>query len=147
MVPEGESHAEQSQAADRYLAALLGVRAWVRQAKPITLPNGSEPQPDIAICQPIGREYRTHHPYPENIYWLIEYSNSTLERDLQIKSQIYAESGIPEYWIINLKTNELIILRNPNGSEYASQQTLKDGTLCSLAFPDLAIDVLKIISP
>jgi Uma2 family endonuclease len=51
MVPEGEAHSEQSQNADRYLAALLFDQAWVRHAKPITLPNGSEPEPDIAICQ------------------------------------------------------------------------------------------------
>jgi Uma2 family endonuclease len=54
MVPEGEAHSEQSQDADRYLAAILQNRAWVRNAKPITLVNGSEPEPDIAICQPLA---------------------------------------------------------------------------------------------
>lgn len=46
----------------------------VRQAKPITLPNDSEPAPDLAILQRLGREYLEHHPYHENIFWLIEYS-------------------------------------------------------------------------
>ena len=52
---------------------LLGERAKVRQRKPITLPEiNSEPEPDIAIVQRLGRDYREHHPYPENIFWLIE---------------------------------------------------------------------------
>lgn len=70
---------------------LLGQRAKVRQAKPITLPqSNSEPEPDIAIVQRLGLDYREHHPYPENIFWLIEYSDSTLSKDLELKNKIYA---------------------------------------------------------
>ncbi|MGC1394173.1 MAG: Uma2 family endonuclease, partial [Coleofasciculaceae cyanobacterium] len=81
MPPEGEPHAYCSHEAGEYLAKLLGNLATIRQAKPITLPNNSEPEPDIAVVQPLGREYRQHHPYPENIFWLIEYANSSLEKD------------------------------------------------------------------
>ncbi len=80
---EGEPHAYSSGEASDYLAKLLAGRAKIRQAKPITLPNDSEPEPDIAIVQPLGREYRQHHPYPGNIFWLIEYANSSLEKDLE----------------------------------------------------------------
>ncbi len=73
MPPEGEPHAYSSDEAGEYLAYLLAERAKVRHAKPITLPDNSEPEPDIAIVQRLGREYREHHPYPENIFWLIEY--------------------------------------------------------------------------
>lgn len=83
--PEGEPHAYCSDEAGEYLAKLLGERAKIRQAKPITLPNNSEPEPDIAIVQRLGRDYREHHPYPENIFWLIEYANSSLEKDLRKK--------------------------------------------------------------
>ena len=65
---EGEPHAYCSHEAAKYLINLLGNRATIRQAKPITLLNDSEPEPDIAIVQPLGREYRQHHPYPENIF-------------------------------------------------------------------------------
>jgi Uma2 family endonuclease len=58
MSPEGEAHAYFSTEAGDYLARLLGdkpdgianaYRALVRHAKPITLPNNSEPEPDLAI--------------------------------------------------------------------------------------------------
>ncbi len=61
MSPEGEPHAYCSDEAGEYLAELLGKRATLREAKPITLPNNSEPEPDIAIVQRLGREYREHH--------------------------------------------------------------------------------------
>jgi Uma2 family endonuclease len=146
MSPEGESHAFFSSEAGNYLARVLGDRAFLRHAKPITLPNGSEPEPDLAIVQPLGREYLTHHPYPENIFWVIEYANSSLEKDGTVKYHIYAEAGIPEYWLVNLQTGELIIYRQPRGREYGSKITLKDGAISPLAFPDVTIPVEKIIS-
>jgi Uma2 family endonuclease len=57
MSPEGEPHAYFSSEAGEYLTRLLGDCVMIRQSKPITLPNDSEPEPDIAIVQRLGREY------------------------------------------------------------------------------------------
>lgn len=147
MPPEGPDHADSNGEAHEYLILLLGSQAKVRKAAPITLPNGSEPEPDIAICQPLGREYRSHHPYPENIFWLIEYSDSTLKKDLEVKSKIYAEAGIPEYWIVNVQTNELIVRRNPENGEYQTEFRLTSGIIHPLDFPDLEVQAVRIINP
>jgi Uma2 family endonuclease len=146
MAPEGESHAYFSTEAGEYLTRLLGDRALVRPAKPITLPNDSEPEPDIAIVQRLGREYLSHHPYPENIFWLIEYANSSLEKDSTLKYRIYAKAGIPEYWLVNLKRGELIVFRDPRDGEYASKITLTEGEITPLAFADVKIAVAALIS-
>jgi Uma2 family endonuclease len=146
MSPEGEPHAFSSDEAGEYLARLLGERAKVRHAKPITLPNASEPEPDIAIVQRLGREYREHHPYPENIFWLIEYANSSLEKDLETKSKIYAEVGIPEYWVVNLKKLHLVVFREPLDGDYATKLTLTAGTIQPLALPDISVSVEQIIN-
>jgi Uma2 family endonuclease len=145
MAPEGEPHAYFSSEAGDYLAQLLGERAMVRQAKPITLPNQSEPEPDLAVVQRLGREYLDHHPYPENIFWLIEYADSSLDKDLQTKSQVYAEVGIPEYWVINLRSRELIVFRAPQAGGYGTCAHYRTGILTPLAFPDVAIDVNRLI--
>jgi Uma2 family endonuclease len=146
MPPEGEPHAYFSSVAGTYLVRLLGDRAMIRPSKPITLPNDSEPEPDIAIVQPLGREYLEHHPYPENILWLIEYSDSSLDKDLEIKTKVYAEVKILEYWVVNLKTRQLVVFRDPQDGEYASKSTLTGGTIYPLAFPDVAVSVTSIIS-
>lgn len=145
MSPEGEPHAYFSSEAGEYLAQRLGDRALVRQAKPITLPNQSEPEPDIAIVQRLGREYLSHHPYPENIFWLIEYADSSLDKDLQVKTQVYAEMGIAEYWVVNLKRRILIVFRQPDAKAYASQMQYQSGNVTPLAFPDVAIAVKALI--
>jgi Uma2 family endonuclease len=147
MSPEGEPHAYSSHEAAKYLVNRLGDRAEVRQAKPITLPTTqSEPEPDIAIVYPLGREYRQHHPYPENIFWVIEYSNSSLTKDLQVKTKTYATAGIPEYWVINLRTMELIVMRDPENGEYRSQLTLTSGTIHPVTFPEINIDVTRLLA-
>ena len=146
MSPEGEPHAYFSSEAGEYLIRLLGDRATIRFAKPITLPHDSEPEPDIAIVQRLGRTYLEHHPYPENIFWLIEYSDSTLVKDLETKTKIYAEVGIPEYWVVNLKRRHLIVFRDPQDGDYTSKQTLTAGIVNPLAFPDVAVSVSAIVS-
>lgn len=146
MSPEGEPHAYISDEAGEYLTYLLGDRAKVRQSKPITMPqSSSEPEPDIAIAQRLGREYLEHHPYPENIFWLIEYSRSSLRKDLEVKTKLYGSAGIPEYWVINLRTMELIVFRSPNEAGYQSQQTITQGTIAPVAFPDLAVEVERLL--
>lgn len=83
MSPEGEPHAYSSGEAGDYLAKLLAGRAKIRHAKPITLPNNSEPEPDIAIVQPLGREYRLARLFGIRIGYKVAVSFcGFLERDL-----------------------------------------------------------------
>lgn len=153
MSPEGVPHASLSSNAGDYLRELLGSRAKVRDGHPITLPKNSEPEPDLAIVNPNTTIYRSHHPYPENIFWLIEYSNSSLDKDLKIKSKVYAEVNITEYWVINLRMRELIVFRDPANGEYrtplvqgtCSQLILTSGVIHPLSFPDVEVDVVRLI--
>lgn len=146
MTPEGEPHAYSSCEAGEYLMQLLGTGATVRPAKPITLPNQSEPEPDLAIVQRLGREYLHHHPYPENIYWLIEYADTSLEKDLTLKTTIYAEVDIPEYWVVNLQKQQVTVFRCPEAGQYTEQTQSKTGVIYPLAFPDVAVSIESIIS-
>lgn len=146
MSPEGLPHAGLSNRSSRYLQRLLEERAIVREGHPVTLPNRSEPEPDVAIVEPLEDLYiDEHHPYPENVFWLIEYSNSSLEKDLKLKSKIYAEANIIEYWVINLRTRELIVFQDPVNGEYRSQITLTSGVICPLSFPKVEIEVARLI--
>ena len=146
MPPEGEFHAYSSDEAGEYLIYLLGQRAKARQAKPITLPQqNSEPEPDIAVVQRLGDEYQRHHPYPENIYWVIEYSNSSLKKDLEVKTKLYAAAGLAEYWVLDLKRRALQVFREPGSDGYQRQQTLMTGDVKPLAFPDIAISIRRLL--
>ncbi len=146
MSPEGEPHAYYSNETANYLRKLLGDSVAIREAKPITIPeSNSEPEPDIAIVRPLGRAYLQHHPYPEDIFWLIEFSDSSLKKDLEAKAKIYAQASIPEYWVVNLKEMQLVVMRSPVNGEYQSQVTMKQGTISPLAFPDIAIAISRLL--
>jgi Uma2 family endonuclease len=147
MPSEGIGHAQSStNARDVFYEKLQG-RALVRDAKPITLPGqASEPAPDLAIVESRHLVYKTeHHPYPENIFLLVEYSYSTLAKDKEIKRLLYAKSGILEYWIVNLKDCQVIVHREPIDGDYRSVQTLTDGEITMRAFPDVAIPVNQLL--
>jgi Uma2 family endonuclease len=147
MAPEREPHAYYNTEVADYLRNLLQHKAKIRDAKPITLPNNSEPEPDIAIVQPLGKEYLKHHPYPENIFLIIEFSQATLNKDLNEKKDIYAKAGIIEYWVVDLQHSELKIFRDLFNGQYTSEQTLKSGLIYPLAFPDISIDLQQLITP
>lgn len=145
MSPEGVPHADLSDEGAGYLRRLLSDRAKVREAKPITLPpSNSEPEPDLCICRNV--RYNSHHPYPDDIYWLIEYSNSSLKKDTEVKPQTYAAAGIREYWVVNLKQMKLTVYRTPTQAGYQSEQDFTQGTIAPLAFQDVAIDVRRLLS-
>jgi Uma2 family endonuclease len=146
MSPEGTPHAHRSTTTGEYLREKLSNQAQIREGHPITLPDSnSEPEPDIAIVQRLGDEYAVHHPYPENIFWVIEYSNRSLGKDLGAKAGLYAAAGIPEYWVINLKKNILIVFRDPIDGKYQSRQEFTTGSIIPLAFPDVAIEVARLL--
>ena len=146
MSPEREPHAYASSEAGDYLRSRLGNRAKVREAHPITLPNDSEPVPDLAIVKPLGAAYRERHPFPEDIFWVIEFSDSTLSKDLMEKKTIYAAAGIFEYWVVNLKNSELIVFRDLENGRYVTEAVYKTGVVFPLVFNDLPIQVQRLIN-
>ncbi len=86
-----------------------------------------------------------HHPYPENIFWLIEYADSSLGKDTEIKRKIYATAGIQEYWVINLRRMELIVYHDPLNDDYQSEITLTSGNVTPLASPDITVAVNRLL--
>jgi Uma2 family endonuclease len=147
MPPEGLEHAQLSTDAADYLRSRLGAQAIVRDGKPITLPDSnSEPQPDLTIAAPLRQVYRTeHHPYPENIFWVVEYANTSLAKDLDAKRRAYARAEIREYWVVNLKARSLTVLRDPSQGDYQSEQTMTAGDIYPVAFPEIAIAVRRLL--
>ncbi len=145
MSPEGKPHAHLSSDAADYFRDLLRGRAKIREGKPITLPNHSEPEPDIAVVRDLGDTYLEHHPYPEDIFWVVEYSDSSLTKDLEVKPKTYAQGGILEYWVTNLKRMELVVFRNPGDDDYGEKRTLIEGDISPVAFPDVVVSVERLL--
>ena len=145
MSPELPQHYNTAKRSVSYLENLLKEKADVRFNGPITLAN-SEPEPDIAIVKLPESKYNQHHPYPDDIFWLIEVANTSLSKDLSIKKNIYAEAQIAEYWIINLQTQELMVFRQPDNGDYLVSIKWQASIINPLAFPEIEIIVSQLLT-
>ena len=145
MAPEGALHRFINVTSAKYLRELLNGLAEVYEAHPVTLSN-SEPETDIAVVRSPDTRYLTHHPYPEDIYWLIEIAHSTLADDLKRKQRTYALAGIEEYWVIKSEARTIIRFRQPQRDGYQVRTELDRGTISPVAFPQLQVSVERLLS-
>ena len=109
---------------------------------PIVAGNHSEPEPDIALIRCRDDDYQHEHPSTADVVLLVEVAQSSLAYDLGRKLQIYASSGIPEYWVVDAGQKLIIVHRAPVGSEYQFAEAFAAGTsVAPLAAPNCCLDV------
>jgi Uma2 family endonuclease len=97
---------------------------FMREQNPVTLAT-SEPEPDLFISRGNRRHYRSRHPGPRDVALVMEISDTSLERDRILKKRIYAEAGIPWYWLLNLKRRLLEVYSEPKGRDYTRHEIFK----------------------
>jgi Uma2 family endonuclease len=77
---------------------------------------------------------------------LIEYSDTTLAKDINAKQRIYAQARILEYWVVNLQASELIVFRDAGNEAYQIETKLNSGSISPLSFPDIEVKVRRLFS-
>jgi len=146
MSPIGPFHGRVTKLLNRFFSAASQGRWIVSVQDPAQLDDYSEPEPDIMLLRPAADFYGERHPGPEDIYLLVEISDSSLERDLGEKLPAYARSGITEVWIVDLNEQTIEVYRQPRVAGYASKTVLSAGDKASpQAFPDVALDVAELL--
>ncbi len=142
MTPIGPPHSSTVQKLMKLLVIAFGDRAAVRCQLPLAAGDLSEPEPDFTVVAP--GEYDQDHPHETHV--VIEVSDSSLRRDRGLKLRLYAECGVPEYWIVNLVDCVIEVYREPRGSEYAQRRDYSAGERIAFAeFPDIEIAVDDVI--
>ena len=138
MSPIGAPHCE---AVDRltelFVLALVG-RARVRIQGSFAAGELSEPEPDVSIL-PLG-DYHAEHP--QRAHLIVEVAESSLSYERGRKARLYAECGVPEYWIVNLTERIVEVHRRPNAGAYDEITAHPKGSRLRLvAFPDVELSV------
>lgn len=85
----------------------------VRGQQPLTLDDESQPEPDVAVVRGVTRDFSSAHPTAQVAVLVVEISDTTLGYERFTKAAAYAESRVPEYWIVNLKDRLLEVHRQP----------------------------------
>lgn len=145
MPPESPLHSYVTRSGSDYLRQALKGLALVIEAHPITLTN-SEPEPELAIVKLSATGYQHHHPFVEDIFWLIEISNKTLNYDLSDKKRIYAQEGIKEYWVADINNRQVYIFLDPKNGDYQTSKIVSEGSIKPHAFPDLDLSIKYLFS-
>ena len=72
----------------------------------------SAPEPDVKVVRGRCEDYNPHMPTSADVAMVVEVSDSTLGIDRNRKGPLYAQSGIADYWIVNLKGRQLEVRRH-----------------------------------
>ena len=136
----GWLHAEVVSWLTRELVLQLGRAYQVRTQSPFAASEWSEPEPDVAIA----RIDKTRRDHPSELQLVIEVAESSLRRDRGVKLGIYAETGVPEYWVIDLTTMTVEVYTQPSGDGYAHVETLTDGVLRPTQLPGVALAIAEM---
>jgi Uma2 family endonuclease len=117
MTPVGPRHAACVRGIALWLHELLGREAIVSVQSPIAV-GAAEPYPDAAVLRWREDLYRTVHPTPADTLVLIEVADSSVLYDRNVKSEMYARAGVPEFWLVDLTRNAVVVFSDPQGGRY-----------------------------
>ncbi len=65
-------------------------------------------------------------PQASDIALVVEIADSSLTLDLTIKAQLYARSGVSDYWVLDVNGRRLMVHREPEAGRYKSVTAYSD---------------------
>lgn len=121
----------------RALEALDAGLAVLMEAS-VAMPPVSAPEPDIIVTD----EPRGPGLVPlASVKLLVEVADTTLHGDLTRKAGLYAEAGVPEYWVVDIGEGVIHRLWMPGGRGYADQDEVRFGSpVAAATLPGLSVE-------
>jgi len=129
-MPQNDPHQSTVDRLTEDLVRLMPTGWRTRIQLPVTLSN-SEPEPDGAVVRGNRRSFDQRKPTGADFGVVIEVADSSLTLDRREKGRVYAEAGIPEYWIINIPDRQIEVYTDPDPaatlSAYRTQTNYASG--------------------
>lgn len=146
-MPKNPPHTLTNGLVHEAIVRLLPAGWFADSQEPITT-DDSEPEPDVRVVRGERRQYLEHHPGPRDLGLVVEVSDATLGRDRTLKQQLYATSGIPVYWIVNLNDRRLEVYTEPSGPAevpaYGQRRDLAGGEEVALILDGVEVGRLAV---
>ena len=145
--PPGRRHRAFVDNLTQLLVVRLTGRGIVSVQNPVVLSNDTEPQPDLAIIHRRPVPYKEREAFAEDALLLIEVAETSLSYDRTTKLRLYAEAGIPEYWVVDCAAESIEIYRTPGAGGYREVSRITGAPTVTLqAFPDVALTTAEIFA-
>jgi Uma2 family endonuclease len=118
--PVNPPHASALLKLARLIDRLCGDAWAVRPQVPLLLSPASLPQPDIVVATGRLEDYDRVHPTPAETALVVEVSDASLRADMGEMMRLYADAGIPEYWVVDVNARVVHVHTLPQPGGYAS---------------------------
>jgi Uma2 family endonuclease len=107
----------------------------------VHMTDDSVPEPDVFVGEDNDRGVLPI----EKLRLAIEVSDSTAAQDLGVKLRLYAQAGVPEYWVFERETATIHQFWEPQPEGYAQSRELSFGEpIASEILPGIAIETSAI---
>ena len=142
MSPKGRAHEVlRSELAFRW-SRFAPPHIKVASESPLRLADSSEPIPDLFV-------FPSHLVAPDVRYdtalLVVEIADSSDSYDRVSKAQLYAASGIVEYWVVNARTLVTTIHRDPAGDGYGESFDVPgDRPVTPRLAPELSVRMAEV---
>ena len=104
--------------------------------------SDSSPEPDLMWLE---RNDSQRHPEPNDVLLLIEVADDSLKYDLGEKAGLYAEAGIEDYWVIDLRKQSIHVHRKPQAGQYTDVVIVRDDEPAqSIRFPQATLTAKRL---
>lgn len=110
---------------------------------PVRIDQWNEPEPDLVLLKYKEAEYYQGIPYSEDVVAMIEVSHSTYDFDKNVKLPIYASSGIPVLWIVNVSEKRIEEYTTPKGDVFTARKLYMRGD--EITLENISFDVSTIL--
>ena len=123
MSPQSEQHAWVVMRLTAQLATLMLRGFELRVQLPLAVDDGSLPEPDIAVTDPLP----ALSGHPTGAHAVIEVAVTSQRMDLFHKPSLYAAAGIPLYIALDVPTKRAFVHRDPDAGGYQTVDMLNPG--------------------
>jgi Uma2 family endonuclease len=108
----------------------------------LRLSRSSQPEPDLVLIKPRADFYATALPTGADSFLVVEVSDTTLPYDVKVKAPLYAQHGVPEYWVIDIEQKALRRFAAPqDGSWTDVTVVVSPGVVCLPGVEGATIDL------
>jgi Uma2 family endonuclease len=100
---------------------------FLQSQQPVSVPPKNEPEPDAAIVRGKVDDYLEHPPLGRDVICVIEVADRSLSRDLGTKLRTYARARIPQYVVVDLMHDVVLVHTQPTPKGYPEPTKLRAG--------------------
>jgi Uma2 family endonuclease len=120
----GDRHRTAVERLSRLKSEFDPLGSYMQNQQPIVIPPSHEPEPDASIVKG-SFEASTVKPFANAVLSVIEVSDASLHYDLRTKLPIHANARIPQYIVVDLVNNVVLVHEKPALNRYDEVQRLE----------------------